>query len=152
MSKPAASKSETSRLYASYFTGFGVSVMLTLAAFALTKVQFDSEGTAYSGLVIIGLLLGLAIIQLVIQLVFFFHLGREPKPKLNTVSFLFYYIFVNPDILEYVRKSYAMPRASDVHVILTDMVITFLTTVLMGILLSAVVSFFLKNKSKKKKK
>ena len=89
MSKPAASKSETSRLYASYFTGFGVSVMLTLAAFALTKVQFDSEGTAYSGLVIIGLLLGLAIIQLVIQLVFFFHLGREPKPKLNTVSFLF---------------------------------------------------------------
>ncbi len=89
MSKSAASKSETSRLYASYFTGFGVSVMLTLAAFALTKVQFDSEGTAYSGLVIIGLLLGLAIIQLVIQLVFFFHLGREPKPKLNTVSFLF---------------------------------------------------------------
>ena len=89
MSKPAASKSETSRLYASYFTGFGVSVMLTLAAFALTKVQFDSEGTAYSGLVIIVLLLGLAIIQLVIQLVFFFHLGREPKPKLNTVSCLF---------------------------------------------------------------
>ena len=89
MSKSAASKSETSRLYASFFTGFGVSVMLTLAAFALTKVQFDSEGTAYSGLVIIGLLLGLAIIQLVVQLVFFFHLGREPKPKLNTVSFLF---------------------------------------------------------------
>ena len=80
---------ETKRLYFSYFTGFVWSLLLTLAAFALVKVQVDSGGNAFPAQAIIAGLAVLAITQLIIQLVFFFHLGREAKPRLNTVSFLF---------------------------------------------------------------
>lgn len=83
------SKQETKRLYVSYVTGFVWSLLLTLAAFALVQMQLDSGGNAYEGKVLIGILAILAIVQLVVQLVFFFHLGREAKPRLNTVSFLF---------------------------------------------------------------
>jgi cytochrome o ubiquinol oxidase operon protein cyoD len=87
MSKQA--QASTKRLYASYFTGFGISLALTLAAFALATLYIDSNGDAYPKLVTVGMLLGLAVMQLIAQLVFFFHLGREPKPRLNTISFLF---------------------------------------------------------------
>lgn len=83
------SKEETKRLYLSYFTGFMWSLLLTLAAFALVKLQLDAGGSAYPAKVLIGILAVLAIVQLVVQLVFFFHLGREAKPRLNTISFLF---------------------------------------------------------------
>ena len=83
------SREETTRLYLSYFTGFMWSLLLTLAAFALVKMQLDAGGDAYQAKVLIGILAVLAIVQLVVQLVFFFHLGREAKPRLNTVSFLF---------------------------------------------------------------
>lgn len=83
------SREETKRLYLSYFTGFMWSLLLTLAAFALVKMQLDAGGGAYQAKVLIGILAVLAIVQLVVQLVFFFHLGREAKPRLNTVSFLF---------------------------------------------------------------
>ena len=82
-------KEETKRLYLSYFTGFMWSLLLTLAAFALVKLQLDAGGSAYPAKVLIGILAVLAIVQLVVQLVFFFHLGREAKPRLNTISFLF---------------------------------------------------------------
>lgn len=83
------SKEATKRLYFSYFTGFVWSLLLTLAAFAIVKMQLDSDGNAYSMQGVIAILAALAIIQLIVQLVFFFHLGRESKPRLNTVSFLF---------------------------------------------------------------
>lgn len=89
MNKATTSKSVTTRLYVSYFAGFGFSLGLTLCAFALAKIQSDSQGLAYPELVAVAILAGLAVIQLIVQLVFFFHLGREPKPRLNTVSFLF---------------------------------------------------------------
>ena len=34
-------------------------------------------------------LAALAITQMIVQLLFFFHLGEEKKPRLNTMSFLF---------------------------------------------------------------
>ncbi len=83
------SSTETKRLYLSYFSGFMWSLLLTLAAFALVKLQLDTDGSAYSATTVIGILAVLAVVQLVVQLVFFFHLGREAKPRLNTVSFLF---------------------------------------------------------------
>lgn len=89
MTTPAVNKKETSRLYKSYFIGFGISFALTIAAFAVTTLQIDSLGEAYPKPVLIVGLLALAAIQLVAQLVFFFHLGRESRPWLNTVSFLF---------------------------------------------------------------
>jgi hypothetical protein len=66
--------------------------------------------------------------------------------------FLFYYILVNPDILQYVRKVYGMTGASDANVMVVDMVVQVVTALLMGTLLGAIASFFLKSASKVKSK
>lgn len=88
-----------------------------------------------------------------------FHQGLSEGFKISVVYglispflFLFYYIFVNHDILQYVRKVYGLTGSSDAHVIAMDMVIQFITAVIMGTLLGAVASFFLKTSSKSKKK
>lgn len=89
MSKIPSNDQSIRRLYRSYFIGFGLSLGLTLLAFITTMMQVDSGGNAYhKSTLLIGLVV-LAIIQLVVQLVFFFHLGHESKPRLNTISFLF---------------------------------------------------------------
>lgn len=95
MNKSVADASEMKRLYSSYLMGFLWSVILTLFAFALVKIQSDSSGQAYSPALVIGIVVGLALIQLVVQLLFFFHLGREQKPRLNTISFLFMLMVVS---------------------------------------------------------
>lgn len=72
-----------------YFIGFTLSLVLTTAAFGVTKQQIYSQGTAYDPILLSICLVFFAILQLIVQLLFFFHLGRESKPRLNTVSFLF---------------------------------------------------------------
>lgn len=82
-------RKEDKRLINSYVVGFGLSLGITIVAFTAALVQAESSGAAYpKHLLLFGLVL-LAIIQLLVQLLFFFHLGRESKPRLNTVSFLF---------------------------------------------------------------
>lgn len=70
----------------------------------------------------------------------------------SPIIFLVYYTVVNPEIVGYVRKVYGMTNASDANVILVDIVATMLTGVVMGTILGAVASFFLKSKSTSKKK
>lgn len=89
MNKRANNAKSTRRLYRSYFIGFGLSLGLTILAFVVTMMQLDSDSTAYPKTALLVGLVILAAIQLVVQLVFFFHLGHESKPRLNTVSFLF---------------------------------------------------------------
>lgn len=80
---------EIDSLTRSYFIGFGLSLVLTITAFLVAKQQIESEGTAYALLPLsIGLVV-CAVVQLIVQLLFFFHLGHETKPRLNLVSFLF---------------------------------------------------------------
>ncbi len=88
MSKPAK-KHELRHLYMSYVIGFVLSLVITLVAFVLTMRQIDADGPDLASGVVIAILAALAISQLVVQLLFFFHLGSESKPRLNTVSFLF---------------------------------------------------------------
>lgn len=79
---------DVKHLIRSYIIGFLLSLVLTCIAFIVTKSYVaNGEMTAPMGL-LIGLL-ALAAVQLVVQLLFFFHLGSETKPRLNTVSFLF---------------------------------------------------------------
>lgn len=69
----------------------------------------------------------------------------------GTVSpfiFLFYYLVVNPSIVDYVRKAYNMNGASDINVIVIDLVTAFITAIIMGTILSTVVSLFLRSKKK----
>ena len=67
----------------SYTTGFALSLILTALAFA--AVQF----TWATGWSIIILLAFLAVLQLLVQLIFFLHLGEEKKPRWNLTSLLF---------------------------------------------------------------
>ncbi|HUS26353.1 MAG TPA: cytochrome o ubiquinol oxidase subunit IV [Nevskiaceae bacterium] len=67
----------------SYTAGFGLSIILTLEAyFAVINEVFRGNG-------LVTLIATLAIVQLVVQLVFFLHLGRESKPRWNLTVFAF---------------------------------------------------------------
>ena len=68
---------------AMYIVGFVLSLALTTAAYIVVtqKLLNDSE--------LITALITLAIAQVLVQLFFFLHLGRETKPRWRLVVFLF---------------------------------------------------------------
>ncbi len=68
---------------ASYITGFVFSIILTLGAYVLVVNETFSKST------LIAIISVLAIIQLLVQLVFFLHLSDESKPRWNLQVLLF---------------------------------------------------------------
>lgn len=84
MNKAVVSHHETAQGSAkTYATGFALSIILTLAAYALVV-----KGIA-SGWALVFILAALAISQLLVQLVFFLHVGRESKPRWNLTVMAF---------------------------------------------------------------
>lgn len=67
----------------SYAAGFVGSLILTAISFILVITE------AVSGPPLIYSLIVLALIQAVVQLVFFLHLGQEAKPRWETLLFYF---------------------------------------------------------------
>lgn len=67
----------------SYSVGFALSIILTLAAYVSVVNKSQNART------VVIIIVGLAIAQLLTQLLFFLHLGRESKPRLRLVVFLF---------------------------------------------------------------
>lgn len=67
----------------SYSLGFALSVLLTVAAY-VSAVNHSLPGNT-----LIAVIIGLAIAQLMVQLIFFLHLGSETKPRLRLTIFLF---------------------------------------------------------------
>lgn len=67
----------------SYVTGFILSVVLTLAAYFIVVEEKFAPRTMLLAVA------GLAVIQLIVQLVFFLHLGREKRPRWNLMAFIF---------------------------------------------------------------
>lgn len=67
---------------ARYAIGYILSLILTLTAYNL--VVFRSASTW----LVAGLLV-MAVAQMIVQLVFFLHLGDEAKPRYKVISFLF---------------------------------------------------------------
>lgn len=66
-----------------YVAGFVLAVVLTLAAYVVVERQlFEHDLAVY-------VLIGLALVQFVVQLVFFLHLGHEHRPRWNMAVFLF---------------------------------------------------------------
>jgi cytochrome o ubiquinol oxidase operon protein cyoD len=61
----------------SYITGFALSLIATLVPYYLVSQQAASKDT------MLTLILWFAALQLVVQVVFFLHLGREKKPRWN---------------------------------------------------------------------
>ncbi len=66
-----------------YVAGFVLAVVLTLAAYVVVVEQLFEQNIA------VFILVGLALVQLAVQLVFFLHLGQEDKPRWNMAVFLF---------------------------------------------------------------
>jgi cytochrome o ubiquinol oxidase operon protein cyoD len=67
----------------SYAIGFFTSLLLTLVSFSLVIAK------VITGQTLVHTLMGLALIQAVIQLLFFLHVGQEAKPKWETLVFCF---------------------------------------------------------------
>lgn len=66
----------------SYIVGFILSIILTLSAYFLVVNKLLSGNT------LVGAIVFLAVLQLLVQLVFFLHLGRESGPRWNLFMFL----------------------------------------------------------------
>jgi cytochrome o ubiquinol oxidase subunit IV len=61
----------------SYIIGFILSLVFTLVPYYLVvEKKLTTEA-------LVATILGFAVLQLVVQVVFFLHLGREPKPRWN---------------------------------------------------------------------
>lgn len=72
----------------SYTCGFILSIILTLIPYLMVvKHTFTGNG-------LVAVLIIFAIAQLLVQLVFFLHLGRESKPKWNLLIFIFTVLIV----------------------------------------------------------
>jgi len=78
----------------SYVIGFVLSITLTLAAYFLVEQSATSGHVGLSKQFVIIVILVLALIQLAVQLVFFLHLGREPKPRWNLMVFGYVFLLV----------------------------------------------------------
>lgn len=76
-------KRPTRGMLLSYVTGFLLSLLLTITAYVTAVNQSLSRGA------LVAVIVGLAIAQLLVQLIFFLHLGRESKPRFNLTIFLF---------------------------------------------------------------
>jgi cytochrome o ubiquinol oxidase operon protein cyoD len=74
--------------FRSYTIGFGLSIILTLVTYIATVKHI------LSGKGLMAVLLGLAIIQFVVQLFFFLHIGRETKPRWRLLMLFLMIIFV----------------------------------------------------------
>lgn len=74
---------------ASYVVGFILSVLLTLSAYLLVSQHTSGHHTFLTQRFIIGTILVLAMVQLIVQLIFFLHLGREAKPRWNLQVLIF---------------------------------------------------------------
>lgn len=73
----------------SYTIGFIASLILTGTAFWVVERAGNSSSQE-----IIATIFILAIMQLIVQLIFFLHLGREEKPRLNLMVFSFMLLVV----------------------------------------------------------
>jgi cytochrome o ubiquinol oxidase operon protein cyoD len=81
-----------SRHIISYSIGFLSSIILTVIAYAV--VVHDVFTEFWSPAMIAIILAVLASLQLVIQLLFFLHLGDEEKPRWKLLSFIFAFIIL----------------------------------------------------------
>lgn len=69
--------------FITYTIGFALSVGLTLAAYYVVV------NDVFARRELVAAIVGLAVAQLLVQLFFFLHLGKESKPRWNLIVFMF---------------------------------------------------------------
>lgn len=74
--------------FATYIIGFLLSIILTIIAYLFALNHITSQHHLFEHPFLIGLFIVLAFIQLIVQLLYFLHLGHESKPRWNLVFFL----------------------------------------------------------------
>ncbi|OZI22773.1 cytochrome o ubiquinol oxidase subunit IV [Bordetella genomosp. 7] len=67
----------------SYLVGFGLSIILTLLSFGLVMADAVPQRLALPGIVV------LCVVQLLVQLVYFLHMGTSPSQRDNLSVFVF---------------------------------------------------------------
>jgi cytochrome o ubiquinol oxidase subunit IV len=67
----------------SYIAGFGLSLLLTITAYTLVVSE------AFSRRMLLAAIFMLALVQFIVQVFFFLHLGNETKPRWKQIAFLF---------------------------------------------------------------
>lgn len=78
----------TSASLGTYVTGFGLSVLLTLAAyFLVTRHALIGDSLLFA-------IAGLALVQFVVQLIFFLHVDVESKPRFKLLVMVFMFLVV----------------------------------------------------------
>lgn len=76
-------KKEWHGSFKGYLIGFFLSLLTTAVSFSLVITK------TLSGNQLIYTLIGLAVLQAIVQLLFFLHVGQEPKPRWESLSFYF---------------------------------------------------------------
>lgn len=76
-------KKEWHGTFKSYVIGLGASLLLTSISFVLVIAKL------FSGKILVYLLMTLAVLQAIVQLLFFLHVGQEAKPRWETMAFCF---------------------------------------------------------------
>lgn len=84
------SKNQVKSAVIKYVIGFTSSLILTLIAFWLVIQHVDNnhQGGPSHEFILVSIV-SLAIVQLIVQLYFFLHLGHESKPRWNLIVALF---------------------------------------------------------------
>jgi cytochrome o ubiquinol oxidase operon protein cyoD len=88
MAKQQLSSQDRQSLF-SYVIGFMLSIVLTLIAYSVVVAHINSQHNSPSHRTILYVVLFLAMVQFIVQVVFFLHLGRESKPRWNTIALYF---------------------------------------------------------------
>ena len=71
-----------------YFVGFVLSLLLTFTAYFLVVDKVFTGGSLDLAIVALG------VVQMIVQVIFFLHLGSETKPRWNLFLFIFMLIII----------------------------------------------------------
>lgn len=80
--------------FASYITGFVLSVVLTLLPVGLLRMHEASGHAVPSHELMFGAFVLFAVLQLGVQLYFFLHMGEEARPRWNVMALCFALVVV----------------------------------------------------------
>lgn len=72
-----------------YILGLALSLTLTVAAFGLVEFHLNSGHEFPSHPASVAILTALALVQLIVQLMLFLHVGQEEKPRFNLLALSF---------------------------------------------------------------
>ena len=81
-------------LLKSYIIGFILSIVLTLAAYIPVWIHVSTHHEMVSHVTIMWIIIPLAFVQLIVQLLFFLHLGQEEKPRWKLAMLISFFSIV----------------------------------------------------------